>query len=156
LADMAALVGAIKAEVDFASTDSRAGSKDAAIRRQLASVEGSTLYDDNDCWAIWQMNIGVGYFRRKNGQRRSNLKVAIKHLVEASKVLTESKHPHEWAETHQCLAVSYFGLFNRQSASLAEMSEDQFAEQSALLEKCIASCANALQVFTPAYSALSW
>jgi tetratricopeptide (TPR) repeat protein len=159
VAQVYANIGSIYADVDFGSNDARGANEDLAIRHYLAALERSSMDDDNESWADRQMKVGRIYFARKNGKRRSNLKVAIKHLVEALKVYTKSKNRWDWAETHECLAASYGALRNTadRAASLAIMSEEEFAEeQSALLEKSISSCTNALELYTPTYGPASW
>jgi hypothetical protein len=146
------IIGSIYADGDFESSSSRAANEDLAIRHYLACLERTSMYHDSDAWAHTQMKVGLTYHMRKNGKRRSNLKVAIKHLVEALKVFTKSKHLHKWATTHQVLALSYGLLFNTadRAASLAKMSEEEFAEkQSTLEEKWIASSKNAIEVYDP-------
>jgi tetratricopeptide (TPR) repeat protein len=154
-----AIIGSIYASEDFESSNSRAANQDLAIRHYLASLQRSSMHDNNESWADRQMKVGVIYYERTNGKRHSNAKVAIKHLVEALKVFTKSKHCDKWANIHEYLALSYAVLCSTadRAASLAKMSKEEFAEQkSALLEKCIASCTNALQVFTPTYGLTSW
>jgi hypothetical protein len=159
VAEMYAIIGSIYADHDFQSSDSRATNDDLAIRHYLASLQRSSIDDDNDNWAYRQMKVGRIYHMRKNGNRRSNVKVAIKHFVEALKVITKSKHRDDWAKTHQCLALSYAVLINTadRAASLAKMSEEEFNKvQSALVEKCIASCKDALQVYSTTDDAPAW
>jgi hypothetical protein len=154
LAELHELIGSIYADDDFESCDSRAASQDLAIRHYLASLQHSAMDDDEDKWADRQLKVGMIYFHRKNGNRRSNMKVAIKHLVNALKVFTKSKHRDDWAKTHEYLAMSYAEL---QAANLTKTSKEKYAEeQSTLVEKCIASSTNALQVFTPTYGSTSW
>jgi hypothetical protein len=101
----------------------------------------------------------VSYYERTNGNRHSNLKVAIKHLVEALKVYTKSSHRDDWANTHEHLTMSYGKLVvtAHGGASLTKVSKEELAEEkSALIEKCIVSCTNALQVLTPTYDPASW
>jgi hypothetical protein len=151
-------IGSIYADEDFGSSNSRAANEDLAIRHYLASLESSSMTDDNDKWANRQLGVGLVYYDRKNGKRRSNLKVAITHLVEALKVFTKSEYLRSWVTTHEYLALSYFVLVTVDpAASSAKMSEEEFAEkQSKLVEKLIASCTNALQVYTPTYGPTSW
>jgi tetratricopeptide (TPR) repeat protein len=159
VAEVYAIIGSIYADDNFESSNSRAANQDLAIRNYLASLERSSMYDDNDLWANTQRKVGLIYYNRKNGKRRSNVKVAIKHWLEALKVFTKSKHLNKWATAHQSLALGYSELFETadRAASLAKMSEEEFAEQkSAWQEKWIASCTNALQVFTPTYGSTSW
>jgi tetratricopeptide (TPR) repeat protein len=143
------IFGSIYADRDFESSNSRAANEDLAIRHYLASLERSSVYDRS--WANTQLDIGLLYFQRTNGKRRSNAKVAIKHWLEALKVFTKSKHRDDWAKTHQYLTLSYAQLVNLES--LTKVSEEEAAE---LVEKCIASCTNALQVCTPTYKAMAW
>jgi tetratricopeptide (TPR) repeat protein len=153
VAEVHEVIGSIYEDDDFASSNSRAANDDLAIRHYLASLKRSSMYDDNYNWADRHMKVGLSYYERKNGKRRSNLKVAIKHFVEALKVFTKSKHPDKWARIHEHLALSYGLLFtNFVTVSVEELTE----EESAMLEKCIASCTNALQVFTPTYGPASW
>jgi hypothetical protein len=99
------------------------------------------------------------YETRKNGKRRSNLNVAIKHWLEALKGYRKSKYHDIWAKIHQHLALSYGALIQTvdPAASSTQMSEEEFAEQmSKLVEKWIASCTNALQYSTPTNDAMDW
>jgi hypothetical protein len=155
------IIGSIYADDDFESSDSRAANEDLAIRHYLASLQRFSMYDDNDGRANRQLQVAVIYVNRKNGKLRSNVKVAIKHLLEALKVFTKSTHRKKWAQTHQVLALGYEQLVNPafHAASLAKtkMSQEAFAvELSTLVEKCIASCKNALQVLSTTYDAPSW
>jgi tetratricopeptide (TPR) repeat protein len=153
------LIGVIYADHDFESSNSRAANDDLAIRHYLASLERSSMNDDSGNWAYRHMRVGLIYHKGKNGKRRSNSKVAIKHLVEASKVFTKSKDRNDWATTHQCLALSYWQLINSAdyAASLAIMSKEEYTEQmSTLVEKCIASSTDALQVLSTTYDAPTW
>jgi tetratricopeptide (TPR) repeat protein len=160
VADLYALIGSIYQNGDFGSSDSRAANDDLAIRHFLAALQRSSMYDDDSVeWANRQVKVGMIYNDRKNGDRHSNLKIAIKHWLEALKVLTKSKHRDEWAHAHNCLAMAYWQLISTadRAASLAKMPEEQFAEeQSALMEKCIASSTNALQVYSTTNDALTW
>jgi hypothetical protein len=126
VAEVYAIIGSIYADADFESSDSRAANDDLAIRHYLASLQRSSMYDDNDYWVDAQMKVGRIYFTRKNGKRRSNLKVAIKHLVEALKVFTKSKNLNKWANTHKCLAMSYNELFETANlaSNLAKVPEE--------------------------------
>jgi tetratricopeptide (TPR) repeat protein len=155
VADLHEIIGYIFAHDNFESSNSRAANDDLAIRHYLASLERSSMYDDNDEWAHRQRKIGLRYYKRTNGKRRSNLKVAIKHWLEALKVFTKSEHRNDWAKTHKYLAMSYGQLIPL--GSLTEMSKERNAEeQSRLVEKIIASSTNALQVFTPTYDPTAW
>jgi tetratricopeptide (TPR) repeat protein len=155
VADMYAAIGSIYADHDFESSVSRADNYDLAIRHYLASLQRSSMNDDNDNWADRQLEVGLVYYKRKNGKSHSNMKVAIKHLVEALKVFTKSKHPFSWANAHEHLALSCWRLI--QIGHSANMSAKEFAEElNRLLEKSIVSWTNALQVFTPTYNPASW
>jgi hypothetical protein len=159
VAEIYAIIGSIYADDDFESSNSRAANEDLAIRNYLAALQRFSVHDDNVIWACRQMTVGRIYYTRKNGKRRSNAKVAIKHLVEALKVFTKSKHPKQWAKTHEYLSMSYAQLIYTadRATSLAKMSAEEFADDiSALVEKCIASSTNALQVFTPTCGPTSW
>jgi hypothetical protein len=152
VANLYQIIGSIYADDDFESSSSRAANQDLAIRNLLASLERSSMDDDNDKWAKRQLKVGVMYFTRKNGKRRSNLKVAVKHLVEALKVFTKSEHRNAWAKTHEFLAMSYEQLMKTadRAASLVKMSGEEFAEkQSTLEEKWFASSKNAVEVLYP-------
>jgi hypothetical protein len=159
IAELHELIGSIYEDVDFASSKSRAANDDLAIRHYLASLECSSICDDNVEWANRQVKVGMIYNERTNGKRCSNLKVSIKHFVEALKVFTKSKHLNKWVNTHKWLAMSYaqvVGTTDR-AAGLAKMSEVEFtAEMSALVEKCIASSTNALQVFSRTHDPTAW
>jgi hypothetical protein len=150
MAKLYEIIGSIYADDDFESSVSRADNDDLAIRHYLASLQRSSMNDDDDKWADRQLKVGLIYYWRKNGKRYINLKVAIKHLVEALKVFTKSKHPDKWAETHEYLALSYWGLIQSGISALTD------EEMSTLVEKCIASSTNALQVFTPTNNPASW
>jgi hypothetical protein len=165
VAETYAIIGSIYADDDFESSDSRSANQDLAIRHYLASLQRESMCDDNDDdWsATRQLQVGLVYFNRKNGKLRSNMKVAIKHLVEASKVLTKSKHRDDWAKTHQTLALAYRQLINPAEEALmislakTKMSQEARVEElSTLVEKCIASCTNALQVFSTTNFAPAW
>jgi tetratricopeptide (TPR) repeat protein len=160
VAETYARIGSIHAENDFKSSDSRAVNQDLAIRHYLACLELSSMDDTyNEQWAERQLQVAVIYVNRKNGKLRSNMKVAIKHLLEALKVFTKPKHRDDWAKTHECLALSYGQLHNtaKEAAHLAKMSQEAFTEEmSTLAEKCIASCTNALQVFSTTYYPVRW
>jgi hypothetical protein len=152
-------IGNMYADDDFESSNSRAASDDLAIRHYLASLQRSSMNDDNVHWANKHMKIGVIYKKRKNGEPRSNLKVAIKHWLEGLKVFTKSKHRKDWATAHEYLATSYGQLINSAdyAASLAIMSKEAFTEEmSTLVEKCIASCNNALQVYSTTHGPGNW
>jgi tetratricopeptide (TPR) repeat protein len=158
-AEVYATIGSIYADLDFESSNSPASNEDLAIRHYLASLQRSSMQDDNDNWVTTQLNVGMIYFRRQNGNERSNMKVAIKHFVEALKVLTKSKHRKDWARTHQCLALSYWQLISSADLdiSLTKMSKEEFIEaMSPLVEKCIASCKDALQVFSTTNEGPDW
>jgi tetratricopeptide (TPR) repeat protein len=154
------LIGSIYADHEFAPSNSRAANQDLAIRNYLASLERSSMYADNGEWANRQMNVGLIYYNRKNGKRRSNSKVAVKHLVEALKVFTKSKHRNAWAMTHQHLGLSYWQLVQIPVRMPAKLSKEKFVERfeqlSTLVEKCIASCTNTMQVFTPTCHPEGW
>jgi hypothetical protein len=158
VAEQYAIIGSIYADDDFESSNSRAANEDLAIRHYLASLQRSSMHDNNESWADRQKTVGRIYSTRKNGKRRSNLKLAVKHLVEALKVFTKSKHRNDWARTHEYLALSYSELCDtsERAANFAKFGEEYAEEQSALVEKCIVSSTNALQVFTPAHAPTSW
>jgi tetratricopeptide (TPR) repeat protein len=153
VAELHAIIGSLYANIHFELSSSRAANDDLAIRHYLASLQDSSMNDGNYNWADRHMKVG------QNGKPRSNVKVAIKHSAGALKVFTKSINRDDWAKTHKYLALSYDLLFNTadRTASLAKMSEEEFAEkQSTLVEKWIASLKNALQVYTPTYRPTSW
>jgi hypothetical protein len=159
LGEMHAVMGSIYADRDFGSSDSRAANKDLAIRHYLASLQRCSIDDDDCIWAQRQVLVARIYESRKNGEPRSNAKVAIKHRVEALKVFTKSKYREDWAKTHQRLAFLYEKLINAadRAGSLTKMFEEEFNEEmSPLVEKCIESCKNALQVVSATYDAPAW
>jgi hypothetical protein len=160
VAEVYELIGSIYADHEFAPSNSRAANQDLAIRNYLASLQRSSIHDDNGEWANTQMQVGLLYYHRQNGKRRSNLKVAVKHLVEALKVFTKSKHPDEWATSHQHLGLSYWQIVQipvRMPATLSqEKCVERFEQLSTLVEKCIASCTNTMQVFTPTCHPEGW
>jgi hypothetical protein len=149
MAEMYSIIGSIYADDDFESRKSRAANEDLAIRHYLASLQRSSMDDDNDEWANRQLKVALIYVSRKNGRLRSNMKVAIKHLLEALKVFTKSTHRDDWAKAHQYLALSY----NMLIASIEEQAPEEIPT---LVEKCIASSTNALQVFSTANFAPIW
>jgi hypothetical protein len=149
VAELHETIACIYADEDFVSNDSQAANQDLGIRHFLASLQCSSMYGGNEIWVTAQLRVGVIYFRRKNGKRRSNLKVAIKHLVEALKVYTKSKDRDNWARTHEYLALSYGALLRLASKEAVE-------EISALVEKWIVSTTNALQVFSPTHDPKAW
>jgi tetratricopeptide (TPR) repeat protein len=154
-----AIIGSIYADHDFESSNSRAANQDLAIRHYLAALQRCSVHDDNDNWVQRQMIVGMIYCDRKNGKRRSNLILSIKHFREALKVFTKSRRRDDWADTHKRLALSYAALVHTVDGaeSLANMSEEEYREEkSTLVEKCITSSTNALQVFSTTYSATSW
>jgi hypothetical protein len=126
VAELHDLIGSIYEDADFEPSNSRVTNEDLAIRHYLASLQRSSMCDDNDNWAHRQMKVGLIYSERKNGRRRSNFKVAIKHFVEASKVFNKAKNPINWATAHQYLALSYSNLITTadRAAILAKMSEE--------------------------------
>jgi hypothetical protein len=141
------IIGSIYEDDDFVSSNSRAANQDLAIRHYLASLQRCSMYDDDVRWAHRQVKVGRIYHKRTNGKRGSNLKVAIKHFLEALKVSTKSEHRESWAKIHEHLAMSYEQL----------MCNEEFTEGiSALVEQRIASCKNALQVCSPTYDATAW
>jgi tetratricopeptide (TPR) repeat protein len=155
VAELHKLIGAIYADGDFVSINSRAANEDLAIRHYLASLQRSSMHDANGDWVTTQLAVGWIYARRTNGKRHSNLKVAIKHLSEALKVYTKSTQRDKWAKTQEQLAMLNGQLI--QIGRSAETSEEAYAEEiSELAEKWIVSCKNALQVFTPTYGPKSW
>jgi hypothetical protein len=159
LAEAHAIIGSIYADNDFESSNSRAANEDLAIRHYLASLQRSSMHEDSDDWADRQLKVALVYYKRTNGRRRSNAKVVIKHVVEALKVFTKSEHPKQWAKCHQGLVMSYSMLFNYTDppASWDTMSEEEFSEEiSPLVEKCITSCKNALQIFSTTYDPAAW
>jgi tetratricopeptide (TPR) repeat protein len=143
------IFGSIYADHDFQSSNSRAANDDLAIRHYLASLERSSVHDGK--WASTQLDIGLLYFKRTNGKFRSNVKVALKHWFEALKVFTKSTHRDKWAKTHQHLALLYAQQIH--FAGLTKVSDEEFAK---LVQKCIASSTNALQVYTPTSNAMAW
>jgi tetratricopeptide (TPR) repeat protein len=159
VAELYALIGRIYADVGFEPSSSRAANEDLAIRHYLASLQRCPMDVDSGNWAERQLKVGKIYNERKNGDRRSNMKVAIKHWLEALKVFTKSQHRDDWAKTHYYLGLSYEELLrtSAQAAKFATMPDEKFAmEMSNLVEKSIASCTNALQVYSTTNDPASW
>jgi hypothetical protein len=152
-AELHELIGSIYKDDDFESSDSQAANEDLAIRHYLASLQCSSMRDGNFKWANTQLKVGMVYFHRTNGKGRSNVKVAIKHFVESLKVFTKSKHRDDWAKAHRWLALSYGQLVT----DFANTSKEACAgAESTLVEKWIASCENALEVFSTTRDAPDW
>jgi hypothetical protein len=163
VAELHEILGSIYADGDFESSKSRAANEDLAIRHCLAALQRTPTYSeknaDNIAFGNRQWEVGLGYYKRKNGNRRSNLKVAIKHFIETLKEFTKSKQRNNWAKVHQYLAMAYGELISTAdpAASLTKMSKEEFAEEiSALVEKWIASSKNALQVFSLTHDPTAW